>query len=251
MLNFVIGIGPGKAGTTWLYNQLSSSGQINISKIKETNHFFKSEPSLRDYKRFFNSKGPSLCLEISNFYFKSDHALESISRLIPNAKIIIFLRDEVDRLLSCFKFEVKQGYTDDFSQYIEKINVSEFNNDLIVRRVRKYFPDEQIFLLRFDDLQERPQELLDELSNFLMIDPVLFREQSYKNPSTLPRNAVFARFGRLTAKVLRFFGASTLLQKLKNSAKIRNLFYTDVPVQLTDGERNMALEILKSSIRNN
>ena len=68
---YIVGIGPGKSGSTWLYTFLRSSREVCCSSVKETDYVLNtSAPTENEYlKRYFASGTEhNLFCEVSNTY---------------------------------------------------------------------------------------------------------------------------------------------------------------------------------------
>ncbi|MGZ8918140.1 MAG: sulfotransferase family protein [Methylobacter sp.] len=103
--NFMI-IGAQKAGTTALYEYLSRHPQIQPTKVKEL-HYFNCEARYKNgiefYRSFFQLDTESkLLFDASPGYLNNANAPKRIYAHNPNVKIIILLRDPVERAYSAW-----------------------------------------------------------------------------------------------------------------------------------------------------
>jgi hypothetical protein len=121
MPNFLI-IGAAKAGTTSLYEYLKQHPQIWMSPVKETNFFalegetldFRgpddqnyinkfSITKIEDYLNLFQGIENQVAIgEASPLYLYHPKAPKRIQHYIPNVKLIVILRNPVDRAYSSF-----------------------------------------------------------------------------------------------------------------------------------------------------
>src|SRR5216683_1959296 len=92
-----IAVGPQRTGTTWLHQVLA--GHVGLPSIKETDYFSKHYArGLEWYLEFFRNCPVTLPLaEIDPNYFGIAEACDRIATDIPDCKIIVSLRDPVDR----------------------------------------------------------------------------------------------------------------------------------------------------------
>lgn len=118
--DFII-IGTQKGGTSSLYGHLAQHPWILPAKKKEI-HFFDTENFAKGtnwYRAHFNLKlrkrylGRSsghntLTGEASPYYLFYPHAPARISKLLPGTKLIVMLRDPVDRALSHYYHQVRK-----------------------------------------------------------------------------------------------------------------------------------------------
>lgn len=240
----VIGVGPGKAGTTWLYYQLIDHEKISFSKIKETNYFLNDQTSYNEYMNYFNTKPSQIKMEISNFYFKNAQYMRNIKNTIPDSKIIFFKRNERDRLMSCFKFELMQGYNKSIDTYLAGLNKFEFDNEQILQTIHSIFDENQVLILNFSDIENQPQRALDKVLEFLSLPKIPIKKDRYNNPSVRSRFSKITVVARIFAMILRRVRLFGLLQALKSSATIRYLFYTKNRIILSEYQKQRIDEYL-------
>lgn len=201
--NFFI-IGAGKSGTTALYEYLLQHPEVYMSKIKETNFYelegqkilqgYNSEDpegyfhypwSVTDRKSYYDlfkdAKEGQAVGEASPMYLYGKKAVNKIKDEIPEAKIIVVLRDPVDRLYSRFYHLVREGRepSPNFSDALQKGNIWWKKNDLVQEgfyftHLKKWydaFPKEQIKVMLYDDLRKNPQEFVSEIYSFIGVNP--------------------------------------------------------------------------------
>ena len=138
--NFII-IGAAKSGTSSIFKYLEQHPDICMSKTKETNHFAYMD-GIPEYVYYGDSPG-SLMTSITNFdvykaqfnhhpkakafgeasplYLYHTQAPGNINRAIPDVKIIVVLRNPVDRAFSHFLHLRRDGRepVSDFYQALE------------------------------------------------------------------------------------------------------------------------------------
>lgn len=103
--NFIVAGAP-RCGTTALYAYLSAHPQIFMSKVKELNYFAEDFPAMQkinfrthdDYLQLFSdATADQLGVgEASPFYLFSKVAFDKMHAVLPDAKIIVSLRNPVD-----------------------------------------------------------------------------------------------------------------------------------------------------------
>ncbi len=118
--DFVI-VGAGKCATTSLFSWLSEHPFVRGSARKELNYFshlyyrgddwYRSKfPLERDRWTFAAENGrPWLAAEASPSYFLHVWAPERLAKLLPDAKLIVQLRDPVDRAYSHYQMRRRDG----------------------------------------------------------------------------------------------------------------------------------------------
>ena len=107
-----LGIGTQKGGTTSLHQWLNNHPGVFLPKCKEIHYFdLHHEKPLEWYKsKFKYAELDQKCGEITPFYLYHPEAPNRIKSIIPNAKLIILLRDPVERTISQVYHAKKRGF---------------------------------------------------------------------------------------------------------------------------------------------
>jgi hypothetical protein len=118
--DFII-IGAQRCGTTSLYQYLSQHPEVYPSFPKEVHYFsnyfdkgttwYRSHFPLESQKRKAESKpdGRFTTGEASPYYLVHPHAARRASMVVPQARLIVLLRDPVQRAYSHYYHEVRMG----------------------------------------------------------------------------------------------------------------------------------------------
>ena len=198
-------LGAARCGTTFLYHYLRSSEEICMSRPKEPFFFeYEYDKGLDFYRKkyFPHWKGEKLIGEGRHRNLYLPFVPESIFETSPSAKLIISVRNPVERAYShwwwdysrrriglnfeealeknyqriargikCLtRKEYKKHFNPDFPVYMNTdtyIDSGYYHEQ--VQRYRRYFSDEQIKVVLFDDLAKDPEKLFGELDTFLGI----------------------------------------------------------------------------------
>jgi len=109
-------VGAQRSGTTYLCRVLDEHPEIEVAKpIKPEPKFFFADEifarGLANYEGDFFEGKPDAWLrgEKSTCYFESEKAAQRIARSFPKAKILIILRDPIERAISNYWFSVENG----------------------------------------------------------------------------------------------------------------------------------------------
>lgn len=106
MLPDFIGIGAQRSGTTWLHALLASHPDIYVPERRKEIHFFDwyYDRGSAWYASFFNPKAAPTSYraigEITPDYLYEPAAPERIAALVPSCKLLVILRNPVDRAYS-------------------------------------------------------------------------------------------------------------------------------------------------------
>lgn len=221
MPNFFI-IGAAKSGTTTLYHYLKQHPQIYMTPVKETNFFAFEEEKLDftgvkvnestksyqkeiitdiySYRQQFENVNQEIAIgESCPSYLYIPKAAENIKRYTPQAKVIVILRDPIERAYSNFLHNIRERseYYDNFSQAIEAESWRIKNGwwwgfhyvqiSLYYEQVKRYFDlfgKSQVEVYLFHQLKNKPQLLLCDICQFLAIE----HEQSVAQYSKLEKH---------------------------------------------------------------
>jgi len=176
-----LGIGAMKSGTTWLHENLKRHPQIFLPQNKETYYFSIKfdEYSLISYSRQF-AHGKSLVKgDITPGYsILEEQRIRYIKKLMPDIKLIMLLRNPVDRswseaymnLVVKPKRDINTIPAHEFGDYFKSEKCyNRSNYTLILDTWLKVFSSDQLFIGFFDDIVDRPKMLLLDIFNFLGI----------------------------------------------------------------------------------
>ncbi|MEW6585077.1 MAG: sulfotransferase [Nitrospirota bacterium] len=212
-------IGAQKCGTTSLYNYLIQHPCIYPASVKEVGFFDRYyEKSLKWYRAQFPSAFSKYYLkfigkqrfitgEASTGYVLNPHALERIFKITPRAKLILLLRNPVDRAYSHYQHTLRIGMEDlSFDAAIEKederigdawekmkSDENYYNFDIAlyaylrtgtyidqVELLFKLFAKEQILIVKAEEFNSHPADIFRGVLDFLNMPPYE-RELSVKH----------------------------------------------------------------------
>jgi hypothetical protein len=196
--NFFI-VGAPKCGTTALYEYLRPHPNIFMPTLKEP-HFFASDlgsyppiRTLQEYTKIFaGSSARHLRIgEASVYYLRSSVAIANIRDFNPDARIIAMFRNPVEMVHSLHSqlLYVSEESEPDFERawrlqerrrqgfdlppasrgafLLQYAEVGQFGTQ--TQRLLSIFPRAQVKLILFDDFAASPQQVYDELIEFLDI----------------------------------------------------------------------------------
>ncbi len=229
--NFLI-VGAARAGTTALSSYLSRHPQVYISYIKEpkfiSSHFLKvplrgrgddfiesfTIKDVREYARLFRGVKNEAAIgeaSVENLYYH-DQAIPVIHDYFGDPRIIMTLRNPVDRAFSAYKMMLR-----DHREYLsfedalkEEPKRMESNWEFLwfYRAVGLYYEQVKSYLenfsnvkiLLFDDLQKDALKFVQGVYSFLDIDPSFEPPVNKKlNASVLARGSMYQLLFRTTA----------------------------------------------------
>lgn len=192
-VDFIIA-GVQKAGTTALFDHLGDVPGVALSATKEV-HFFDDEsvdwarPDYAAYEAQFAAAEGALVGEATPIYLYWPNALERIFAYNPAMRLILMLRDPVERAWSQWRMETARGVErEPFSWCIrqgrQRLFASEpwghhrefsyvergFYGEQVAR-LFELFPRDQVLLLKAEDLRADPNTVLASICAFLGAQP--------------------------------------------------------------------------------
>lgn len=175
-----IGVGASRSGSSWLSSCLAEHPEICFSTEKET-HFFDDLHSYQKgpdyYESFFKCHSNNQIKgEFTPGYFTNHEVAERIYNHNPNVKIIVILRNPVERAYSEYLYNVARELEKEktfASALAGRLSKRYINRGLYSKHLKQFyeiFPAEQILILDYADVSVRPAELLKEVYNFLGVN---------------------------------------------------------------------------------
>lgn len=292
--NFFV-VGAAKSGTTSLYEYMKMHPQIYMAPIKETHHFstdidnskfrpnyarslnkdlskfletdmqegiFHAFVKERDQynKLFKNVKDEKAIGEITNSYLYSQEAARNIFTRFPDAKVIMMLRNPIDRAFSHYLMDLRIGYeTNDFMTALKKdmardpkgwgisnlyVEIGMYAEQ--VKRFIEIFPERQRRIYLFDDFKKDAGAVVKDMFTFLGVDPNVDIDYSQKfNPSFIPKNKLIGKLN--TQKKIKDWLKGVLPKSVKS--KFKKTFYTDKDLpRITPAERKFLADIFRNDV---
>lgn len=278
--NFFI-VGAAKAGTTSLYNYLKQNNQIFFPEIKEPHFFFKEVQlnSFRDdfkirtnkkenkhqafiteeqvYLDIYKDVSDEVAIgDASASYLYSKVAPQEIFEFNNQSKILIILRQPIERAFSHYLMNLRMGFAKGSfkSEFIEDVEKKEkgwgishlyLELGLYFEQVKRYlevFPKNQVKLIRHEDLKNNTSQVLSDIDKFLGVkNNFTYKVNETYNSAALPRSKGTIRLIRnlnlrkLLPHSLIKLGKKTLytskgLPKLSNEDRsaLMQYFYQDI-----------------------
>ncbi len=178
--DFVI-IGPGRSGTTFLYRLLSWHPLVEPAAKKEL-HFFDLlfEEGPEWYRRWFPAPKLkdgrwTITGEATPVYIFHPLVPQRMAKVIPQARLIALLRNPVDRTYSAYHHRVRKGRESRTFEEVVEADLDDGSVGLLSRSIYvdhlvrwpEFFNNEQLLVLKSEDLFESPQQTLKVVLAFL------------------------------------------------------------------------------------
>ena len=230
-----IGIGMGKAGTTWLHDVLRQHPGLFLPERKELqffNAYLPEAPSVRNpnfaqgigwYEGCFADARPGqICGEFSPIYWQSANAAADIHLYNPEALLIATLRAPEDYLMSDYLWRLRRGTIAamTFDEALDRH--PEFFWDPVrydehLLRYLDLFGRERIEIITFDEIKSAPQAVLARLLERIGAEPFEFAEvDRASNVGGMAASPGFARLYRQTRIAMKKYGLERLAQAVRS-----------------------------------
>ena len=249
-------IGAGKSGTTSLDNYLKQHPALFMSEVKEPNyfayekidfeslyeeakqHYHDSVTDFDEYKSLFSDAGEDqLAGETSNTYLVVEGSAETIKSHLPDVKLIAILRQPTERLYSRFLHLARENElpSDNFEDVLDRDSIWWVRNDLVkegfyyqnLSRFYNLFSAAQIKVIIYDDFRKDPQGVLDNIFQFLGVEPLKDLDFSVNyNKSGFVKNKFYDRTLGHNSVILRSVKKlmpRSLFEKAKNSIFLQKM----------------------------
>jgi hypothetical protein len=240
-------VGVPKAGTSSLFAYLAQHPDVYGSPKKEIGYFTGRREDgrrgpLEDYERFFAGRaGERYAMEATpSTCYQGPVALRAIRETLEAPRLLLILREPVERLWSAYTFQRSLGHLGDvasFDAYLDACETARREHPPILEQGHRkglsigmygeyvgawcetFGPDLRV--LWFDDLRADPAAVVRDVAEWLGIDPEITASFHYetRNPTVHPRSVALAKgaaMGRgLSKKILG--GAPALRRTMRDT----------------------------------
>ena len=266
-------VGTPKSGTTSLFHYLNDHPEVFMCPVKEPNFFsydqilqqnlYYSEKGIgikEDYEKLFKEVSIEKAIgEASVSYLFYDKVPARIKASVPDAKIIIILRNPVDRGFSHYLMDKRLGYVD---LSFEDIVYKRVDHPLLalyyqqfielgfyfeqVKRYLDIFGNEQVRVYINEDLKADITQVVQSLYDFLDVDSGHMPDLGKKyNVYQEPRNTLIRNL--YSARTLRRFSRTIVPNRLIDTVKNTLLVRGEKPM-LSSSTREHLNELFRMNI---
>ena len=179
-------IGSQKSGTSSLFQVLRRHPDVFVPEVKEVNYYFWDHIYARGPawygQQFATAKLDALCGDMSPGYICHPRSPERIYRDLPNVKLIVTLRDPIERAYSQYwdnrrRLREPDRFEDLLARHSHQTFVPGLKNyfsrgvySVYLERYFKLFPRENILVLWFSDLRRDAEQFFGQCLDFLGLE---------------------------------------------------------------------------------
>tara|TARA_Y100000591_G_scaffold332606_1_gene370638 strand:+ start:198 stop:1223 length:1026 start_codon:yes stop_codon:yes gene_type:complete len=173
----------------------------------------------KEKKKFRNKKvlisREIMCGDLFSGYNNFKINIIKLKKAFPKAKIIIFLRNQKDWIVSCYKESVFSHHYQSFESFFNSKNFflgfdySNLNYLYFLNLINKNFKQSKIFL--YEEFKNNPDIVILKLIKFLSIPQIRYKfNYSYENKGY---NSLIINFLLIRYKILTFFGLKNFIHR--------------------------------------
>ncbi|MDI9330767.1 MAG: sulfotransferase domain-containing protein [Alphaproteobacteria bacterium] len=218
-------VGPGRSGTSWLFDVMAQTQRVQVPRIKEPAFFDTHyDKGLAWYDHLYAPLADAVAcarVDFSNLYYLDPQALERIAAYNPQAKIVIIERNHADLFRSMLYFELRKGRDLAEIRALADRKYHASDCSLHIDRLREYFA-ERLVVIPFELIE---QKNLHQIYDLLGLPDLPVVSSNFINAKMVPRARVLARLSKLLALWLREHEWFGLLQQLKRSQRLRSILF--------------------------
>jgi hypothetical protein len=203
-------IGVQRCGTTSLFRTLRTHPQLMPSKYRKGINYFdlNYHRGQRWYRGHFpvaalagrrtSGYGPPVAFEGSGYYLYHPFAVERLARDLPEIKLVVMLRDPVERAYSAYKHEYARGYEKESFEKALELEDQRLDGEIErmradvsyeslhhrhhsyrhrghyaeqLERVLEHIPRERLYVLDSEEYFSQPARQFSGLLGFLGVQP--------------------------------------------------------------------------------
>ncbi len=235
MLPKFLYIGGDKCGSSWIQSILQWHPQVKVPEAKELFFFDKNYDRGLDWYRSYFTTQPEQTTsgEVCHDYLYESECVDRIANDLPDAKLIVCVRDPVARTYSAYLFWKRHDlYRGSFAEFVdfcpEAIDRSCYGKYLKMYLSR--FEKQQFAIFDFAQLQRSPTDFAKSLFTTIAVEPLSIPAKLHGAtlPAALPRVKAIARFSWIAGQTARSLGFPSLVGKIKSSQAIQSLLYRKI-----------------------
>ncbi|MGY5148931.1 MAG: sulfotransferase [Candidatus Nitrosopumilus sp. bin_68KS] len=213
--NFFI-VGGSKCGTTNISYYLNLHPKIFFSQLNEPYYFcqwdipekFERDSMITDMSRYLdlfrNATTETIVGEASSTYLSCPHAATEIKKAFPKSKILISIRNPIERAHSAyfsyqFMHPTNQSFLEMIKEHEKLINDRVFYIDSIlesgfykknIMRFQEVFGENNVKIIIFENYIKNIEFEIKSILNFLELDENIHLEEQPKGSYRTPKNSI-------------------------------------------------------------
>ncbi len=236
-----IGVGVQKCASTWIHRVLEDHPQVSVSQPKELDFFsYHFHFGFQWYEKHFDIL--KISGENSPSYFCDFRVPERVISYSPDVKIVICLRDPVERIISHHAHEVRLGHVDSGVSYTDALrnNPMYLEQSMYAKYLSRWldlFPANQLLVVFQEQIKDSPESVACKLYEFLGVATDFKSDFIHKraNASQVPKSTIIPSFFKSAATIFRRIGLGKTVDIIRKSAwagQVKNKNMRDIRITL-------------------
>ncbi|MZR64169.1 sulfotransferase domain-containing protein [Alcanivorax sp. DP30] len=172
-------LGAPRAGTTWLFEWLNQHPDVFIPEkeihfyIKTQGRDFYEEKGISWYQKLFeNAKASQAAGDIAAGYLRSENARDRIKLTAPNAKLIVMIRNPVERIWSDYQYRLgNRSFDGSFDEFLKnKKGIRALKDGCYAEQIKLWmsvFKKERFHFVVLDDVELDRQYEISKICRFI------------------------------------------------------------------------------------
>ena len=257
--NFLV-IGAPKAASGSLRDYLRQHPEIFMPAKKDLRYFaYRGQTNrlrfpaatLEEYAAMFGDvRNEKAIGEASDMYFWSKMAPGKIHETIPDVKLIVSLREPVQRAFSIYHMNLRTEGQNEGLSFLQALKADPILQRTYHEALSAYlelFDRSQMKIILFEELSKNTLRTVQSLFEFLGVDPGFEPDLKISNPGGVPKSKWIHRL--MTNDHLRTWARNHLPESWVYAAKdVRSFNLDKSRMQMTPEEREVAYDFFKEDI---
>ena len=222
-----IGIGSGKSGSSWLYENIAAHPEIYDGNAKEINYYsdLYDTNSFSWYESLFKgNQNGQLMGEFSVTYIDNEKTPERIKKDFPDTRLICILRYPPNRIFSDYLHSMRKGLVSadlSFEEYCKDEHRLSFG--LYSQKVQSFlkeFERDQLLILIYEEAIADPVGCISTVYEFLGLKDPSFIPEQLTEKVNQAQNYRFLKLENAITSVSQYLtskGNINLLESLKRT----------------------------------
>lgn len=252
----VIFIGPLKTATSYIYDYYLHHPNVATSEpIKELFYYDDYYTKGDDwYLSHFAPKAEhQVTIDVSPSYMIRDVTLARIKKDNPNVKIVMTLRDPMERFSSHVKHHIRHGYsykgfTDLLAEHPRVVRGSQYEK--YVDQWVSAFGDSNVFVLDYRQLKENPKAFMEKTCEILGVpfnENYQFTKKVNSEAVGSVRSPLLMRLVQVVKRALIQTGLSGVIEAVKRTGVKKLVFKQGEAFSISPQDREQARRYLAQS----
>lgn len=188
-----VGVGAQKAGTTWWFHLIAAHPDVHHDpqqrpELHYWDRFSHSWPSAADndlYHRLFPRPAGKKAGEKTPEYMMDYWVPQMLHEAAPEVRIIVLLRDPIDRYRSASAHGWERGWVRDRLTETSIFDAGLYNSQMA--RLRDVFGEDRLLVLQYERCVREPQAQLSRTYAFLGLPDHTLTEEQLRQPRNATR----------------------------------------------------------------